>query len=379
MPTNSCTRPRTSWRGARATALAIVALSSTASSTVGQEPTMKGVWEPVSYPADLALTDVHFVSSDVGWVSGGVDSHRGGVLLHTRDGGESWEVSLGDPGSSEGSFFAIRFLDERHGWVWQLGDRLLRTTDGGASWEPVGAMSFLYSDGDYDFVSPNEGVHLRGEEVQRSTDGGRTWTTVYTCRIQTQVQGLTRQVGCKLSALHFPTSTVGYAVGRSYEVADAFALATTSDGGATWEATLVPSDGPASEVFFTDERTGYVRLDDGKVVGTRDGGATWQGVVASAGPRIVFADGEVGWSFLRHTSTLSYTMDGGRRWTTRDLELPAMVGTFALPARDRGYVVGEHGMIFRYRVVPVTASPLPGGFEGPPTPPGSRTAAEGGR
>ena len=29
------------------------------------------------------------------------------------------------------------------------------------------------------------------------------------------------------------------------------------------------------------------------------------------------------------------------------------VEAFSLPTRDRGYVVGDHGMIYRYRIVPI--------------------------
>jgi hypothetical protein len=29
---------------------------------------------------------------------------------------------------------------------------------------------------------------------------------------------------------------------------------------------------------------------------------------------------------------------------------------FSLPARDRAYVVGDHGMVYRYRIVPIEYS-----------------------
>lgn len=184
--------------------------------------------------------------------------------------------------------------------------------------------------------------------------------------VQAQVEGLTRTVECTLRELHFASPRVGYAVGDfpSYEVPGAFAVVKTTDGGTSWTASLVEAETSADEVFFLDESTGFVRLLDGKVMATRDGGATWQGIVASAGERIRFADPEVGWSFLRHTSTLSYTTDGGRRWTTREIGLPAMVTAFAFPRRDRAYAVGDHGMIYRYRVVPIAEAPQ-GAVEAP--------------
>jgi hypothetical protein len=50
---------------------------------------------------------------------------------------------------------------------------------------------------------------------------------------------------------------------------------------------------------------------------------------------------------------MTYTANGGKSWLARDIAFPAMVAASSLPASDRGYAVGEHGMVYRYRVVPV--------------------------
>jgi hypothetical protein len=65
---------------------------------------------------------------------------------------------------------------------------------------------------------------------------------------------------------------------------------------------------------------------------------------------MAFADPEVGWAF--GANKMSFTTDGGTRWNSRTIAFPAEVTAFSLPRRDRGYVVGEHGMIYRYRIVP---------------------------
>jgi hypothetical protein len=85
---------------------------------------------------------------------------------------------------------------------------------------------------------------------------------------------------------------------------------------------------------------------------------------------MAFADPEVGWAF--GVAKLSFTTDGGKRWNSRTFTFPADVTAFSLPRRDRGYVVGEHGMIYRYRVVPVAenvaksiAAPLMPAFDSP--------------
>jgi hypothetical protein len=66
-----------------------------------------------------------------------------------------------------------------------------------------------------------------------------------------------------------------------------------------------------------------------------------------------FADPEVGW-IIAHK--WNYTSDGGKHWSSRAITFPARVNEFSIPRRDRGYVVGDHGMVFRYRVVPMSYS-----------------------
>ncbi len=38
---------------------------------------------------------------------------------------------------------------------------------------------------------------------------------------------------------------------------------------------------------------------------------------------------------------------------SRGFHFPASVKAYSFPARQRAYVVGDHGMVYRYRVVPI--------------------------
>lgn len=60
----------------------------------------------------------------------------------------------------------------------------------------------------------------------------------------------------------------------------------------------------------------------------------------------------MGWSFFERE--LQFTTDGGMHWNSRSIRFPANVNAWTLPQSDRGYVVGDHGMIYHYRVVPVS-------------------------
>lgn len=318
----------------------------------------KGIFEAVSYGEDVTLNGVYFVTVDEGWVSGG-NGISAGILLHTTDAGAHWTVAMGDPAGSQRPFYNLRFVDRTTGFVAQGrsgGDHaLLRTTDG-QTWRVTGTVPQHHPD--YRFVSATVGVASTGQTIVRTTNAGRAWTPVYDCVIKVQVEGLTRTTSCEISSFAFPTPNVGYAIGGG-DVKGLYVMK-TEDGGATWTGALaIPGDddGREGHVFFVDEHNGYACLANGKIFGTDDGGATWTGLPGAAcegKAEILFADPEVGWA-VRYTS-LTYTNEGGRRWVSRSIALPAGVRSFSLPRRDRGYVVGDHGMIYRYQVVPMATN-----------------------
>lgn len=335
-----------------------------AQAPAARAPAFKGIWEPVSYSEDLDLADVFFVTTDVGWASG-----KGGTILHTRDGGATWTAQLGgDPASTDYRIDRLRFLDEYRGWAIQ--DKKLLHTANGESWEEIG--TFPFRPGDLAFVSPHRGVVALGttaqsypDQVQLTTDGGRTWQPVAACVVKVTIDGLNRTLRCQIEQFHFPSATVGYFVARVQCVGMGCGgppiLGKTEDGGETWQLLIGPGDVKLTalrDLFFTDEATGVVTASDRKVYLTTDGGATWRGIVATPGTWTRFADPEVGWSFHEHH--LSFTVDGGTRWLSRPHRFPAIPRAVSLPRRDRAYVAGDHGMVFRYRVVPASTPPAPG-------------------
>ena len=62
-----------------------------------------------------------------------------------------------------------------------------------------------------------------------------------------------------------------------------------------------------------------------------------------------FVDPEVGWSF--QYNRLSFTTNGGTRWSSRTFAFPTSAHVFSFPSRRRAYVIGDH-VIYRYSVVP---------------------------
>jgi len=320
----------------------------------------KGIFEPMNYPDDLRLNSVFFVNENEGWI--GADH---GILVHTRDGGRSWQPQIGgDANSTENGISGLWFLDRTHGWAAQS-NRLLHTRDG-QHWIQTGALP---NGGSFLFTSERTGVQINWDGIRLTRDGGRTWRLVAQCSAKMQVNGLVQTIGWHPDSVFFVTQRIGYIAGMSGGELGALIILKTTDGGYTWTTSAVPNVSPWSGVggvFFLNENTGYIRISDGKLWTTSDGGGTWRGIAGTTlAGGIRFADPELGWSF--DGQHLSYTTDGGRTWTARDVRFPAAVRDYSLPRRDIAYVIGEHGMIYRYHVVPYDYE-VPNGVQAPAMP-----------
>jgi len=313
------------------------------------QPKFKAIWEPANYPKDINLLDVKFVSAEEGWAVGDKNT-----ILHTKDGAKTWEAQLGgDPESSDRTLNEVFFLDAKHGWTRGAAEKLVRTTNGGASWEEVvGRLS--QHERALKFVSPQTGF-TAAREIRRTDDGGKTWKPVLRCAVSLQVEGLARKVDCDFKTLTFPSTTVGYAVGLlPLGPGKRAVLARTKDGGATWTLSAPESmEDNGRQGFFWNENSGLVTLHEGKTLMTTDGGDSWNGVVTPFGGEhalYAMAGGQLGVIILYRQ--IAYSTNGGRTFSAREFPVPANVTAVTFPDAKHGYLVGEHGMIYRYHIVP---------------------------
>jgi photosystem II stability/assembly factor-like uncharacterized protein len=336
------------------TLIAVPQQSKSGAKSSKAENKFKAIWEPANVKEDIELESVHFVTPEEGWVAGGRTNMQGGVILHTADAGANWEVQLGDPQSSDRAYHDFRFASPTLGWAVQntgVGDHKLLHLDG-KEWKDVGTVA--QHRGDYRFVSEKVGFETTRAGIMRTQDGGRRWQQVYPCQMKAEVNGLTRNLTCEFAKLFFLNEQVGWAISNAGAGGAGFLLAKTQDAGTTWtSAVVLPGEDPREgSIFFTDEKHGSL-LTGGKFFYSNDGGKTWTGATGQAGgkPSIEFADAKVGWAI--HYKNMNYTADGGQHWITRDIQFPASVEEFSLVRPDSGYVVGAHGMVYRFRVVPI--------------------------
>ena len=88
---------------------------------------IQGEWKLVYESQDQTYYQgLHFLDINNGWVVG--DS---GVIVHTTDGGVSWDAQQSGTLVSLKTLF---FVNVQRGWVGGGGNSVGRTTDGGATW-----------------------------------------------------------------------------------------------------------------------------------------------------------------------------------------------------------------------------------------------------
>lgn len=317
------------------------------------KPMFKAIWERVPYPKDVNLEAVACISADECWAAG-----RKGSIVHTADSGKTWDAQLGgDPDAiAEDDFDHIVFLDRTHGWALSRGGKVVGTTDG-KTWAELSKVSGT-ARGVW-FVSPQVGFEIENSDsteqstLRLSNDGGKNWKAVNRCSIELTVDGLSRKLGCMMYTMQFLSPTVGFIGGESGAIT---VFGKTTDGGQTWAMSAIPGGKrQITGIHFWSPNEGMVVLEKGEETHwTADGGATWTRSTSSrlwpayygvgAGKIIVAAnEGNRG---------MGYSFNGGRSFTVRPFAGVASVRAVAFFDATNGMLVGDHGMAYKYRIVP---------------------------
>ena len=177
-----------------------------------------------------------------------------------------------------------------------------------------------------------------------STDDGATWK-------QSQVP--TRAM---LTAVHMHDERIGWAVGH-----DAVILR-TDDGGATWRMVhhAPEEERPLLDIWFRDERTGFAVGAYGYFLATEDGGETWtsraiseddfhlNAVIPAVGERTNSRRSDSQRLYIAAEAGVAYRSDdGGESW--RELPSPYAGSWFGGLALDENQVLlaGLRGHLFR--------------------------------
>jgi len=269
---------------------------------------------------ELFIQSIDFINNFEGWAVGNFYSNQGiAYILHTEDGGTTWSVQYVD---SLFFFNIITFIDKNHGWAGASRDgKIFYTTDGGASWNlsrsAKGDISSIV------FIDTFRGW-ATGDNAPLifSEDGGKSWKS-------TNFTGYPNKI-------FFSDDLHGWLTG--YEK-----LYRTTDGGVTWmyDQPVILENEYLRDIFFVDNKYGWVNTHDAGIFATTDGGWSWEKrpIMIKSKPYFFFSP-YTGWTGF------NYTWNGGK-----NIE-PKKIGftlddfyDVDLVNRETGWVVGEKGII----------------------------------
>lgn len=197
-----------------------------------------------------------------------------------------------------------------------------------------------------------------GGKILLTEDGGFTW------------QRIPSGTDVALYRVRFVTSELGWIGGEEGLVLH------TTDGGRTWQRQPTPTRVPLFSLHFVDQEYGWAVGDRSLAIHTRDGGQTWSlRKVAPAGEEqrpaqevlleqepilydVYFADRQRGW-VVGEFGKLFRTVDGGHTWSRREetllgeeivdvLDIPTFFGV-AFSSAEEGVAAGLEGKIARTR------------------------------
>jgi photosystem II stability/assembly factor-like uncharacterized protein len=210
-------------------------------------------WQSICYPnlpGEYFISDVKFINHNFGYVVGSRPGISEG-LFRTTDSGATWTPVFPNGG------YSIDFTDANHGWVVGLSGFGYRTTDGGATWQQMilPNQGFTPTILKIDFINENVGWAVGWDGYAAHTiDGGRNWQLQNIASMQHVIIGL-----------HASSEMEVFAVGASSS-GGAGSFYHTTDAGATWNYSPLPSQYSLSSIFASPSRKLWTSGYDGTVL-----------------------------------------------------------------------------------------------------------------
>lgn len=334
---------------------AIVASNRTGKSWLVRTSDSGRHWQDVTPPLKMVLvSSSFFLGRDAAWIEGSTRFEpRTEPVYRTRDGGRSWQRLATVPADCR-----LDFVDRRHGWCAVIGAalgsstvRLYRTSDGGSTWTLV-SRTGLYDNGSTPralpygcdktiaFTSATVGWAASGcnggsPYLYTSRDGGSHWQRLAPLPLPKGAPSPPAGEGLSLPAVAGSRLTLSVGIGGSPR--GATAIATSANGGRSWQTRLVPGPAAYWQVDLIDPQ--HLRLTNGStLLASDDGGTHWRRRASTVKMKdavgspltLDFLSSRVGFAFPEaNAGALWRTQNSGQTW----MPVTIIAGPYTVPRR----------------------------------------------
>lgn len=119
-------------------------------------------WQQAQVPVQTLLTSVYFTDTEFGWAVG-----HDATILHTQDGGQSWQVQQFLP-ETDKPLMDVYFFDRLRGIAVGAYGMFFTTNNGGQTWEKAFYLA-LASEEDQEFLAELEETDPEGYLLERES------------------------------------------------------------------------------------------------------------------------------------------------------------------------------------------------------------------
>lgn len=347
-------------RHVRAAAMLLLILSGDTGNGAGQ------TWSIQMQDSSIVLLDVCFTDDRTGWAVG--TDLLNGIIFHTQDGGEIWtkqgQYELESYRNSRlvTVLNGVSFIDENTGWVVGAGlftgeGIILHTVNGGDTWD-IQENNTIENKLAVHFVNDRTGFAVGWTGVVALTaDSGNTW-----------VEQFVHQNPI-IKDVDFVGDRIGWIAGLW-----GFLLR-TDDAGANWSllsndlSPYLGATGHIEGVDFINEQSGWAvgagtgtffgEYDGGFIIKTTDGGDTWSvqdssfarhyRKVHAANEEMVWAVGNtIPLQNEQSRGAIMSTEDGGLTWSEQIFDNTERLWSIHFTDAQTGWAVGDQGIILHY-------------------------------
>lgn len=300
-------------------------------------------WEVYPSPTTKFLRKMFFLDSLNGWAVG--DS---GVIIHTSNGGDNWNIQYSNDQRYMTSVF---FINKMKGFVlgWEqesnAGTRIFKTLNGGINWtDNFYPDSINYLNKIYFLDSLRGWIGGFPNSLAYTTDGGNSW--IHSTRDSA--------FGSSFPVYNFISfgNGNGFATGGYFDVAGV--IWKTTDYGVSWTS-MITGPEPIYAIHMFNEQNFIAAGGDYEygpsITRTNNAGENWQysalnqfGIAQS----IKFRTPTEGWIPLAYGNAFLKSTNSGNNWTLVPTPDSSSIYDLEFITSRKGWAVGERGVILKY-------------------------------